>query len=447
MAYRDAVGHIEKMDPAIVATVADEYMRTTEILRGLLPAITGTPSKVQWQSQAKELYEQRLREAIELIEALYFAFDKAARAVHDYATAQWQAKALVAEGKSAEDALDALIADIVATQSLVVKLSDPLRQWNDLRSTTSATDFLMEFSQREAIDRVHDRAEALWGQAVGAYEQAIRVERQARQQTINDLVSAYLLLPDFRAESALATQIIEAMPLTQAEGDYHLGPPRVPHMAFDQGFRHSLNAVPTLEDHANWDAWGAGRNLAALAGLDDAAEAYSRYREGTGEALQIDYEEAYAEDAGVRRTVHAEIQRAQQEAERIFRQTGQTAFQMSGNPIAAHDLVNGAYPTETQNWQKTLGGYFVYGTSDVVVHDGQITMRIKVHAEDLYNFNPGSTDITSNIPDSANGRFAELGWAKEFRTSGELERTVTWTIGDIASAVEAQADRTAEPGR
>ena len=44
--------------------------------------------------------------------------------------------------------------------------------------------------------------------------------------------------------------------------------------------------------------------------------------------------------------------------------------------------------------------------------------------------------VTTGIPDSENGRFAELGWAKEFRTSGELERTVTWTIGETGGAAE-----------
>ena len=61
-------------------------------------------------------------------------------------------------------------------------------------------------------------------------------------------------------------------------------------------------------------------------------------------------------------------------------------------------------------------------------------MKIKVHAEDVFNFNRGATDIGSGAKDSDNGRFSELGWAKPFATHGELERTVTWTIGDPASA-------------
>ena len=38
--------------------------------------------------------------------------------------------------------------------------------------------------------------------------------------------------------------------------------------------------------------------------------------------------------------------------------------------------------------------------------------------EDMYNFNPDHIDIESGTPDNINGRFLELGWAKEFKTYG-----------------------------
>ena len=40
----------------------------------------------------------------------------------------------------------------------------------------------------------------------------------------------------------------------------------------------------------------------------------------------------------------------------------------------------------------------------------------------MYNFNPGKSDIVSGTPDDENGRFSELGWAKEFRTYGALTK-------------------------
>lgn len=100
---------------------------------------------------------------------------------------------------------------------------------------------------------------------------------------------------------------------------------------------------------------------------------------------------------------------------------------MTGKPAMVDSL--GLYPT-TENWQKALGDFAMYGTSDVVVDGDQITMKIKVHAEDMYNFNLNAADIATGEPDNDNGWFSTLGWAKEFRTHGDMERTVTWTIGE-----------------
>jgi hypothetical protein len=68
---------------------------------------------------------------------------------------------------------------------------------------------------------------------------------------------------------------------------------------------------------------------------------------------------------------------------------------MTGDPSSASDL--GGYPVH-RNWQKSLGDHTVYGTSDVVVNGDQITMKIKVHAEDMYNFNADAADIATARP-------------------------------------------------
>lgn len=44
--------------------------------------------------------------------------------------------------------------------------------------------------------------------------------------------------------------------------------------------------------------------------------------------------------------------------------------------------------------------------------------------EDLYNFHQGQSDIASGTPDTVNGRFAELGWAKEFKTYGSYKTSI-----------------------
>lgn len=55
-------------------------------------------------------------------------------------------------------------------------------------------------------------------------------------------------------------------------------------------------------------------------------------------------------------------------------------------------------------------------------------MVVTFYMEDMYNFNPGQADIASGTPDAVNGRFAELGWAKEFKTYGSLTQTITWQV-------------------
>ena len=57
-------------------------------------------------------------------------------------------------------------------------------------------------------------------------------------------------------------------------------------------------------------------------------------------------------------------------------------------------------------------------------------MVVTVHVEDQYNFNAGQSDIASGAPDSANGRFSELGWAQGFNVTGEVQRVVEWDVDD-----------------
>jgi hypothetical protein len=441
MAYRGAVTYIEQMKPGFVDAVAEECLRTKKIIREALPTLEGLRGKVEWVSDAADLYERRLKETIDLVEGLHDGFDKAGQAVDAYARAQARAQALVADGVTAEAHLRALIAPIVSTQSPVVRAADALRAWNDLRATTGVTDWLIELRVHDEIDKVRFEADRLWHAATGAYDDAIRVETDARRAATAQLATAYRLLPDFLANSPLSAKIVNETPgLLDTHGKYHIGPPTAPHLTFDDDFPYDPNATPTAADYASWAKWGAVLAGGELfrADLDDATDAYAHYRDGTGTDMRVDYEEAYREDPNIRKAVDTEIMSAQQEAERIYREIGQTGFQMTGNPSSVHNL--GGYPS-TENWQKTLGDHTVYGTSDVVVNGNQVTMKIKVHAEDMYNFNAGAADIATQAPDNDNGRFATLGWAKEFRAYGEVERTVTWTIGGLSSAaVGAGAD-------
>lgn len=244
----------------------------------------------------------------------------------------------MADGATAESQLAALISSIAGTQSLMVRFSDSLRQWNDLRSTTGALDWLAEKLVEDDIDKVRDEAESLWHRATGAYDDAIRVESQARTHAVAELRAAYKLLPDFLADSALSAGIVAKTPGLgdPGGGKYKIGPPTAPQFAFDDDFPYDPNAEATPGDYVAWNEWMA----------------------------------------------------------------------------------------------KLRGDHQIYGTSNVVINGNQATMIITVRAEAMYNFNKDAADIATGAPDNENGRFSELGWAKGFATHGELERTVTWTIGE-----------------
>jgi hypothetical protein len=213
-----------------------------------------------------------------------------------------------------------------------------------------------------------------------------------------------------------------------------IGSPTPPHIVYDADFPGDPEA-PGPEDHvsrAKWEAMlRAGQG--ARPDLDDATALYQHYLGGSGEPVRIDYEEAAREDEHVRATIDAQVRSAGEHADRLLRETGRPDLSITGDAVSAGDLVDG-YPTATENWQKTLGGYNVWSTADVHVEGNRVTMTVTVNAEDRYNFNAGAADIATGAPDSENVRFAKVGWAKGFMVTGSVTRTVSWTLGDPPSA-------------
>lgn len=219
-----------------------------------------------------------------------------------------------------------------------------------------------------------------------------------------------------------------------ASGEYVVGPPRRPDIPWDEDFVYG-SASPGWRDYlsaAKWKAQAEGAGL-VRADLDDGLAAYWHYWDNTGEPFAFDYEEAYAEDDGVRATIEAEIARAQAGADRLIAEQG-AQFSITGGPNPS-----GTYP-QTENWQKAIGGHQVWSSADIEVANGRATMTITVHAEDYYNFNRGQSDIASNASDDENGRFAEVGWAKGYPQSGSVTRTVSWTVGDPAPVIESAGE-------
>lgn len=217
-----------------------------------------------------------------------------------------------------------------------------------------------------------------------------------------------------------------------ADGRFRIGPPMQPTYKWDEDFLYGSD-VASFEDFMSSEKWKATLAGAGLMrpDLSDATEAYAHYWSNTGDDWFFDYEKAYRDDSGVRADIDQQIASAQKAAEELIG-IGNSSFSFTGQPSTTSH-----YPA-TENWQKAIGGHQQWSSGNVIVYGGTATMTVTVHADDHYNFNRGQADIASNVPDEENGRFAEIGWAKPFDSSGSVTRTVTWTVGDPLSMTVLQ---------
>lgn len=223
---------------------------------------------------------------------------------------------------------------------------------------------------------------------------------------------------------------------------YDFGPPSKPDIEWDEGFEYDSKDAG-WRDHLSKAEWMAKLHGGRLArsDLDDATAMYGHYWDNNGEHIEFDYEEGVREDPAIARNVDVEIARTAAAVDEMVR-NGNTDFSISGDPHPSS-----TYP-ETENWQKTIGGYQQWSSADVTVANGMVTMEVTVHAEDYYNFNPEQSDIATGAGDDENGRFTEIGWAKPFPSSGEVTRTVTWPVGEPPpEGVFEGGEESRNPGR
>ena len=227
---------------------------------------------------------------------------------------------------------------------------------------------------------------------------------------------------------------------------FAVGPPTRPDLTFDEDFPGEP-ASPGVADwlaRARWRSQLFGGEL-VRSDLDDATTLYRHYWEGDGAPVRVDYAEGYREDGAVRETVDVLSAGAARWADLAARSGAEGSFSLSSDAAQAGDVL-GRYPADTENWQKTLGGYQVWTSADVDVSDGRVRMEVTVHAEDRYNFNAGQNDIATEAPDDANVRFAQVGWAEGFQVTGEVTQVYEWDVGEPPPP-GALPESTAEPER
>ncbi|MFG2905785.1 hypothetical protein ACGF13_12070 [Kitasatospora sp. NPDC048286] len=139
----------------------------------------------------------------------------------------------------------------------------------------------------------------------------------------------------------------------------------------------------------------------------DGADAYMHYMDGSGSDCMVDFGKAYEEDESIRQLVDEEVESAQRWAEKIALKTGRKAFSMTGDSVTAAG--KHLYPA-TENWQKALGDFHLWGSADVSVEGNKVTMKLTVHVLDRYDFNLGSKDLGTGTLDSVNGRSRPWVW-------------------------------------
>ncbi|WP_410871254.1 hypothetical protein [Nocardia sp. A7] len=221
------------------------------------------------------------------------------------------------------------------------------------------------------------------------------------------------------------------------DGRYRLGDPKRPGVKHDDTFIYNSKDSNFQDwlDKQKWQAKLLGGEY-IKSELDDATALYRHYWDNNGERMKFDYNEAYKEDPSVRSAVDTEIASTAAAAD-YFARTGNKDFAITGDPTTAR--------TSTENWQKAIGGHQQWSHANVRVEGNRVVMDVTVEAEDYYNFDKGKSDIATGAPDSQNGRFAEIGWAKPFESHGSVTRTVSWELGQPPSS--ATTTDTSNPDR
>jgi len=224
---------------------------------------------------------------------------------------------------------------------------------------------------------------------------------------------------------------------------YTLGPPVRPDIHHDNGFLDKYKRrPPTIADRlllAKWKTMLEGGEavqgvpLAPHNHLSDALAAYRHFLYGKGQDRTINYERYVANDPSGKSLLDYAILDARTGAEILYDSNfkGTSArFQMTGTAMSVGGSdIRFPYPA-TENWQKALGGHDIWISAEVNVLAGksglEFTMTMTIHAEDMYNFNPGAHDIATGIPDAANGIFEVTGLATQYMNYGTLVRKITW---------------------
>ncbi len=196
---------------------------------------------------------------------------------------------------------------------------------------------------------------------------------------------------------------------------------------------------PTLSDYAALAWWKAKLNGAEILRPDliDATAAYRHFLFGNGATRTIDYERFIANDPSGQIIITSAVNDIVDLAREQHNQFLQThpdsneaqTFNVHTDAIPVGSTEYYPYP-KTENWQKAIGAHIIWLEASVTVNINaanntrSFKIEMTLHMEDMYNFNPGATDIATGAPDSDNGRFEVTGLGHEYLNTAIVNRTI-----------------------
>ncbi|MFJ3914159.1 lysozyme family protein [Streptomyces vinaceus] len=214
MAYRAEVAFLEDANPALIDRNAAEFRRLHVLIESTGDAFRKA-TKVEWESEARDLYVKRLAESKSLAEALSGAFSTAASALARYSDAVTTAKAHYKNGMTTEGRLSSVMSREAQAITPTARAAEPLRQWEDLRGTTGVLDFFAELTVD--VDAIREEAERYYSQTKNHFGDALRVESEARETCIADIRAAYRQIPEFKGTIPDPEQFLRSLGPLQSE--------------------------------------------------------------------------------------------------------------------------------------------------------------------------------------------------------------------------------------
>lgn len=234
---------------------------------------------------------------------------------------------------------------------------------------------------------------------------------------------------------------------------YTIGSCTRPGIRHDNGFLDKFaRRAPTVQDHL-MKQWWVGKLEAAEAAQDvpflphndisDALAAYRHFLEGGGRQRTFSYDRYVANDPSGKTALRNALFDVQHGAWDLMMRhhldKDSASFEMTGTAIPVGSGSNFPYPA-TENWQKAIGAHVIWLCAKVLAEcqaNGLVRFKMDVtlHAEDMYNFNPGAQDIATGIPDEANGVFELTGLGQQYLNVATLQRHVVWAGRPDAAGV------------